>query len=67
MQLGLAGGSQPYQIYYDEYPQGWNQVINYLYIPADQRSFNRKYPCKIRAIDQTGAQMKATVVFSISN
>lgn len=55
VQVGLNGGIEPYQLYYDEYPEGWSQVINYVYIPADQRQMNRKYPCKFRAVDKTGA------------
>lgn len=38
-----------------------------MYIPADQRETNRKYPLKIRAVDNANNNLNITVVYIISD
>lgn len=42
-------------------------MLSYVYIPANQRMINRKYPCRVRARDSSGLELKSTVVFIVSD
>lgn len=41
-------------------------MLNFIYIPAEQRTNNRKFPCRLRVRDGSGVEVKSTVVFVMS-
>ena len=66
VKVGLKDPKVLTTITYDQRSPDWKQVLNYIYIPREDLNINKKYPLKVRARDESGVQIKATVVVVVS-